>query len=86
MITQEHIENFSKPLTEILDAEITLGNKIAETSKGWPKPEMIIIFLTRPFLGDYKRLNIGYRELNDPHYWKAEYFDDVNQHVLACPF
>ena len=25
-------------------------------------------------------------ELNDPHYWKAEYHDKINCQTLACSF
>ena len=35
MSTEKHLANFSKSLTEILNKEIQLGNKIAETFNGW---------------------------------------------------
>ncbi|MES2395993.1 MAG: hypothetical protein V4549_08325 [Bacteroidota bacterium] len=86
MTTQEHIEHFSELLKIILNAEVKLGNEIVETSKGWPKEETIIIFLKFPFLDNYKVDNIDYRNVDDRHYWKAEYFDKSTNHILACKF
>lgn len=86
MISQEHIDNFSSTLTTILNQEIELGNEIIETSQGWPEQETIIIFLKKPFLGNYKIKNTEYRNVDNPHYWKAEYFHSSTNHVLACKF
>jgi hypothetical protein len=86
MTTQEHIDNFSLTLTKILKQELKLGNKIVETSKGWPDNDTIIIFLGEPFKTTYDIDNIEYRNIDDPHYWKAEYFDTSTKHVLACKF
>jgi hypothetical protein len=86
MKTQEHIDHFSTTLTKILEREIRLGNQIVETSKGWPKEETIIIFLRKPFIDNYKNDNIEYRNMDDPHYWKAAYFDKITNHILACKF
>ncbi|KDN55773.1 hypothetical protein FEM21_11640 [Flavobacterium seoulense] len=86
MLSQEHIDNFSSTLTTILNREIELGNEIIETSQGWPNQGTIIIFLKKPFLGNYKIKNTEYRNVNDSHYWKAEYFDSSTNHVLVCKF
>ena len=86
MITQEHIDNFSLTLKEILNREIDLGNEIIETSKGWPDGNAIIIFLKNPFVNEYEIINVEYRNIDDPHYWKAEYFDSSTKHILACKF
>jgi hypothetical protein len=86
MKDQEHIDNFSLTLTKILKQEVELGNEIAETSKGWPDERTIIIFLKRPFKDSYIFENVEYRNVDDPHYWKAEYFDHTTKHVLACRF
>lgn len=86
MITQKHIDNFSKTLKVILDEEIKLGNHIAETSKGWSQDDTVIVFLDKPFKKQYHIENIEYRIIDDPHYWKAEYYDSSKNHVLACKF
>jgi hypothetical protein len=85
-IIQEHIDNYSSTLTEILNQEVELGNEIEETSKGWPDEKTIIIFLKKPFIAQYKFENVEYRNINDPHYWKAEYEDHLTKHLLACKF
>ena len=86
MTTKEHIDNFSLALTEILNQELQLGNRIVETSKGWLVNNTVIIFLGEPFKKTHNNDNIGYRNIDDPHYWKAEYFDTSTQHILACIF
>ncbi len=86
MKTQEHIDNFSSTLTKILVSEIMNGNEIVETSKGWPNANTIIVYLKKPFIDNYEIDNIEYRNINDPHYWKAEYFDNQTNHILACGF
>ena len=86
MITQNHIDSFSPILMKILNNEISLGNTIAETSKGWPKKESVIIILKLPFFQGYKVEALAYKEINDVHYWKAEYFDSNTNHILACKF
>lgn len=86
MITEEHIQNFSSVLKEILESGLKAGNEITETSQGWPEKETIMIFLGRPFLNEYKMPNVEFREINDPHWWKSEYFDRSSKHILACKF
>jgi len=86
MTTQEHIDNFSSILTKILNQELEFGNEIVETSKGWPEENTIIVFLKKPFIKEYNLENTEYRNINDPHYWKAEYFDLSTKHVLVCRF
>lgn len=86
MKTQEYIDHFNPTLTAILNQEIELGNEIIETSKGWPEEKTIIVFLKTPFIGKYELENIAYRNIDDPHYWKAEYVDSVTNHILACRF
>lgn len=86
MEIQEHIDNYSSRLTEILNQEVKLGNEIVETSKGWPDEKTIIIFLKKPFINEYQLENVEYRNIDDPHYWKAEYVDHSTKHVLACKF
>lgn len=86
MINKEHIQNFSKVLNEILESELKAGNEIVETSEGWPEKKTIMVFLGRPFLKEYHKLNVEFREINDPHWWKSEYFDKSSKHILACKF
>lgn len=86
MTTQAHIENFSSVLTKILNHEIMLGNEIIESSEGWPNESTIIVFLKKPFIGKYEIDFVEYRNIDDPHYWKAEYFDSSTNHILACRF
>ena len=87
MKTQEHyLDNFSLTLTKILNQEIELGNEIKEISKGWPNENSIIISLKKPFNNDYNFENVEFRNIDDPHYWKAEYFDKSTSHILTCGF
>ncbi|MCL2116543.1 MAG: hypothetical protein FWH29_10025 [Methanobrevibacter sp.] len=90
-IEDNFILNFSKILLNILDKELLKGNYICEISKNdWSnkKPESKMIFLANPFFTnpqiDLK--GIEYREVNDPHYWKAEYHDINDNSFLCCKY
>jgi hypothetical protein len=86
MNSTDHIKNFSLPLTEILNSELEFGNEIVETSDGWPSPNSITIFLRKPFFKEYSVPNLEFRDVNDPHWWKSEYFDERTNHILACKY
>jgi hypothetical protein len=90
MQEKEHINELSLPLKEILKKELNSGNRVIETSKSeWSNGKNILmIFLAAPFATkyDFDPDVLVYNELNDPHYWKAEYYDIKNNCVLACSY
>lgn len=86
MIHSEHLEQFSEKLSRIVQEEIKRGNRVVETAKGWPETRTVMVFLEKPFSGDYSHLKLTFRDVDDPHYWKSEYFDEQTGHVLACKF
>lgn len=91
LIDKGLIDKLSIEMKEILEKELEAGNEIVETSQGIftnASTEHIFIFLKYPFKSKIKNnLNgIVYREINDKHYWKAEYTDEKNHQTLACNF
>ncbi|MDO4729519.1 MAG: hypothetical protein Q4B43_11020 [Bacteroidota bacterium] len=91
MINQEHIMLLSPELKKILQLELNAGNVIVETAIcGFSKtePNHLFVFLEKPFLTPIQKdiLGIKYIEINDIHYWKAEYNDENNHQTLACKF
>jgi len=86
------VKRFTGVLKDILELELKAGNKIVETydakDGAFPMPNAIMIFLEKPFktpiLKDLDQ--IEYRDVNDPHYWKAEYFDTEKLQFLCCKF
>jgi hypothetical protein len=86
MINENHISEFSQKLNLILESELEQGNLISETSVGWPKSKSIFIILEKPFFKEYQLQNITFKKIDDRHYWKAEYRDEVLEHILACRF
>ena len=87
-IETKHISELNIELRRILEKEIEAGNNIAEASSGWPFPNSIFVMLEKKFITTAKNLpsTIIFREVNDPKYWKYEYFDEVSKHILACRF
>jgi hypothetical protein len=86
-INQDYIDSFSERLKSILNNEIKLGNKILWTEKDWPYKNGIAILLNHQFSHRYHLFpGIEYEEINNPHYWKAQYFDSSTKHILACNF
>ena len=89
MIDKTLINELSSEMKQILNAEIEAGNEIIETSLGGfseTSNNHIFVFLRYPFKGQYDISGICYREINDPHYWKAEYDDDINHQTIACNY
>jgi hypothetical protein len=86
-IHQDYIEGFSDRLKSILNNEIRLGNEILWTEKNWPYQNGTAILLRYRFLQRYHLFpGIEYEEINNPHYWQAQYFDGSINHLLACNF
>jgi hypothetical protein len=86
-VTQSHLTQFCPELKLLLDAELRAGNTVVETSTGWPKPQSILVMLAEPFKAPptLKLPNgIVYNDVNDPHWWKADYFHEASGHALAC--
>jgi len=73
-------------LQSILDAELAAGNEIRDVGAGLPKCEVLIV-LRKPFCRSYALAPpLEFVEINDPHYWKAEYQYDGGRQTLACGF
>jgi hypothetical protein len=88
LIRQSHISALHPSLQPLLAKELSVGNAVVETTMDWPQQGSIFIMLAFPFKASVSELpdQVIYRELNDPHYWKAEYLHSEVKHVLACRF
>ena len=89
IIKNNNLYKLSNELEKILYSELKVGNKIREISVGgFGDEKHLYIFLNKTFItkivNNYN--NIKYMEINDPHYWKAEYTDIKNKQTIACPF
>jgi hypothetical protein len=75
-------------LRAILDMELAAGNTIAEVSRGSGKPDAVYVALQRPFQCQQLALppSVAFREINDPHWWKAEYEHAATGDLLVCRF
>lgn len=86
---EEIINEFTGELKNILNLELEAKNKVSETYKGdWPYPHCKMVFLEYCFLTPIRRNidGIEFRNINDPHYWKAEYYDSNSNQFLCCGF
>jgi hypothetical protein len=81
--------HFRSALQSILQAELARGNRIRSAGP-WPPTCRLLVLLDRPFRRRYALApGVGFENLNDPHYWKAEYRAEVEPGVwecLACGF
>jgi hypothetical protein len=86
------IDRFAGDLKAILELELKAGNKIVETyeskDSAFPMPNATMIFLQKPFMTPIQNNSNGieFNEVNDPHYWKSEYFDKQYKQFLCCKF
>ena len=87
-IDEQHLQEFRPELRAILEQELTAGNRIACTSKGWGGPDVIFVQLQFPFKLKLEHLpaDVQYNLVNDTHWWLAEYVHVPSKHLLACSF
>lgn len=88
---EDIINNLSEDMRLILEEELFLGNEISSITKGGfsnSSDNHIFISLKYPFKARIKenKKKIKYREINDIHYWKSEYTDEVSKQTIACNF
>lgn len=89
MVDKKHIADFCGPLKEILLRELENGNRVHETWQGpWPYPNAISIALAKPFQTEVRKdiEDVIFTNINDMHYWKAQYYDKRNNMLLICNF
>ena len=72
-------------LNQLLQEELSLGNSIQEEGPGWGKC-VRLVKLTHPFRTTVIPHQLQLREINDPHYWKAEIEDPDMLEMLVCGF
>lgn len=74
------------PLQSILEAELARGNEVVEVAD-WPPKCQLLVILKIPFQKSYLPLpEVEYADINDSHYWKAEYNFKGGLQCLACRF
>jgi len=74
----------SSELNRIFENEIKNGNVISEETDFFPNCKKLVI-LRKRFSKKYNlNQNLQYQEINDPHYWYAEYRTSNNIECLAC--
>jgi hypothetical protein len=79
----------SAALQTFLDAELGAGAKIVEgtANPNWGKLTRLII-LDAPFRTTTWQAHseLTFRDINDPHYWRAEVEDVETCELVACRF
>lgn len=78
------VVTMAAPLQAILEAELGRGNRIVEVG-AWPPHCRLLVMLAQRFHTSYPLADgVEFREIDDPHYWKAEYV--LADECLACRF
>ncbi|MBL9198957.1 MAG: hypothetical protein JNL39_00565 [Opitutaceae bacterium] len=85
-IHSDILRRLSPELRELLDAELAVGNAIADAGPGLRGKDSVLVLLAQPFRATPAALPPGvqHRVLNDPHWWQAEYVHAASGHCLAC--
>ena len=75
-------------LQPLLTAELAAGNRIVDCGPSPRQPQGVLVLLAKDFKARPASLppGVAYAEINDPHWWKAEYFHQPSGHVLAARF
>ena len=82
LLIASHRLLFCPAMNAIIDSELRNGNAILETSKGWPKDKSVFVRLARPVRAETPD-GMDRRDVNDPHYWKAEIYNHRSGHTIA---
>ena len=83
----ELLERFDSDLQAMLDAELAAGNFVVDATLGWLQPKGIAVLMHYDFLVAHApSARVVFRAVNDPHWWKSEYFIEESGHLLACSF
>jgi hypothetical protein len=82
---QRSLDGLCPELRTLAEAELHAGNVIVESGQGLFGPDAVLVLLkadakTRP---GTLPTGVQYREVNDPHWWKCEYFHAPTGHCLA---
>jgi hypothetical protein len=87
MADSEKLPPLCAELRPLLDAELAAGNRVAyhHVNVG---PDALAVMLKKPFSCKPAALPAGvtYTDVNDPHWWLAEYRCAQHCHLLACQF
>ncbi len=70
-------------LNDVLAAELAAGNRVLDGDQPWGD-YVQLIRLALPFRTQGFPVKLVLREVNDPHYWKAELVDEVTREMLVC--
>lgn len=78
------LDQLHPDLRAILEVELAAGNRIREIRTDMPDPDSIAVRLEEPFHHRRTALPKGvvYTELNDPHWWVAEFAVGNPRHLL----
>ncbi len=85
ILKSDQLIGLHRELIKILRAELRAGNSIREIGMDWPEPGGILVRLKKPFQVAHDPLpaEIQFAQINDPHWWIAEYFSLLPRHALA---
>lgn len=87
-IRRAHLNELCAELKPLLAAECAAGNVVDETARDYPLE--VNVWLRGPFRVKLtkKQLppSVSWRNVDDPHYWLAEYACAKHNHLLACKF
>lgn len=82
---ENDIRRLCPELRNIAQSELAAGNRVCEASR---LGDFFVVWLAMPFRHKPADLppSVEFREVNDPHYWKAEYVHHAARQILACKF
>jgi hypothetical protein len=83
------LDKLAPPLRHILKKELAAGNEIMEivANPGWPPDCELFIALKRKFSRMHDMPSeVTFNQIDDYHYWFADYNYNGSQQLLTCQF
>ena len=75
-------------LQSLLEAELAAGNLVVDFGHDFPRAGCVLVRLAKAFRAVSNALpaDVVLREVNDPHWWQAEYEHQPTGQFLVCGF
>ena len=88
LMDERAIDSLCEELRRILLSELEAGNRVVDIGPGMMREDAVVVVLEKPFLSSpvYDSAAVEYADVNDPHWWKAEFSCKLHGHRLACRF
>jgi hypothetical protein len=79
-------QRFSPAIQRLIDLELAAGNAVECVGPPWGDLHFLVMLRGEFRTSAADHPSLRYSEVNDPHYWKAQFVDEAARQAVACRF